>query len=57
MVQIKKDTNQIAVSDIVLMYGSDRNDIKTMRRAVKVEALPDYKRWLIFSKVILPLGI
>jgi MOSC domain-containing protein YiiM len=29
MVQIKKDTNQIAISEIVRMYGSDRNDIKS----------------------------
>ena len=41
IVQIKKDTNHVAISDIVRLYGSDRNDIKTMRRAVKVEALPE----------------
>jgi MOSC domain-containing protein YiiM len=48
IVQIKKDTNQVAISDIVRLYGSDRNDIKTMRRAVKVEALPEgWKRYFL----------
>ena len=41
IVQIKKDTNQVGISDIVRLYASDREDIKTMRRAVKVEALPE----------------
>ncbi|HZD35300.1 MAG TPA: MOSC domain-containing protein [Nitrososphaeraceae archaeon] len=41
IVQIKKDTSQVAISDIVRLYVSDRNDIKTMRHAVKVEALPE----------------
>jgi len=41
IVQIKKDTNQIAISDVVRLYASDREDIKTMRRAVRVEALPE----------------
>ena len=41
IVQIKKDSNRVGVSDIVRLYASDREDIKTMRRAVKVEALPE----------------
>jgi MOSC domain-containing protein YiiM len=41
MVKIKNDTNRVGVSDIVRLYGSDREDIKTMQRAVKVEALPE----------------
>jgi MOSC domain-containing protein YiiM len=48
IVRIKKDTNQVAISDIVRLYGSDRNDIKMMRRAVKVEALPEgWKRYFL----------
>jgi MOSC domain-containing protein YiiM len=41
IVQITKDPNRITISDIVRLYASDREDIKTMRRAVKVEALPE----------------
>ena len=43
IIQIHKDTNRVGISDIVRLYASDREDIKTMRRAVKVEALP--KGW------------
>jgi MOSC domain-containing protein YiiM len=41
IVKIKNDTNRVGVSDIVRLYASDREDIKTMQRAVKVEALPE----------------
>jgi MOSC domain-containing protein YiiM len=48
IVQIKKDTNQVAISDIARLYGKDRNDIKMMRRAIKVEALPEgWKRYFL----------
>jgi MOSC domain-containing protein YiiM len=39
--QIGKDPNQITIINIVRLYTSDKEDIKTMRRAVKVEALPE----------------
>lgn len=41
IVKIKNDTNRVGISDIVRLYASDREDTKTMRRAVKVEALPE----------------
>jgi MOSC domain-containing protein YiiM len=41
IVQITKDPNRITISDIVRLYASDREDIKMMQRAVKVEALPE----------------
>jgi MOSC domain-containing protein YiiM len=41
IIKIKKDTNRVAISDVVRLYASDREDINTMRRAVKVEALPE----------------
>jgi MOSC domain-containing protein YiiM len=41
IVQIKKDSNQVGISDIVRLYSSDRENTKMMRRAVKVEALPE----------------
>lgn len=41
IIQIHKDTNCVGISDIVRLYASDRKDIKTMRRAVKVGALPE----------------
>jgi MOSC domain-containing protein YiiM len=39
--QIGKDTNRITISDIVRLYSSEKEDIESMRRAVKVEALPE----------------
>jgi MOSC domain-containing protein YiiM len=41
IIQIKKDTNWVGISDIVRLYTSDREDIGMMRRAIKVEALPE----------------
>jgi MOSC domain-containing protein YiiM len=40
IIQINNDSNRVSISDIVRLYTTDRNDIKTMRRAVKVKALP-----------------
>ena len=39
--QIRKDPNGITISDVVRLYASDKEDIKMMRRAVKVEPLPE----------------
>ena len=39
IIQINNDSNRVSVSDIVRLY-TDRNDINTMRHAVKVKALP-----------------
>lgn len=41
IVRIKNDTNRVGIGDIVRLYASDREDINAMRRAVKVEALPE----------------
>jgi MOSC domain-containing protein YiiM len=41
IIQIKKDTIRVGITDIVRLYSSDREDIGMMRRAVKVEALPE----------------
>ena len=41
IIQIKKDTIRVGITDIVRLYSSDREDIEMMRRAVKVEALPE----------------
>ena len=41
IIKIKKDTNRVAISDVVRLYAIDREDISTMQRAVKVEALPE----------------
>ncbi len=51
IVQIKKDTNRVGISDIVRLYASDREDIKTMRRAVKVEALPEGWKHYFFEQI------
>jgi MOSC domain-containing protein YiiM len=41
IMQIKKDPTRVGISDIVRLYATDREDINMMRRAVKVEALPE----------------
>ena len=46
--QITKDPNQITISDIVRLYSIEREDLQTMRRAVKVDALPKgWKRYFL----------
>jgi MOSC domain-containing protein YiiM len=46
--QITKDPNQITISDIVRLYSIEREDLQTMRRAVKVGALPKgWKRYFL----------
>lgn len=39
--QIGKDPNRITINDIIRLYASEKEDIESMRRAVKVEALPE----------------
>jgi MOSC domain-containing protein YiiM len=51
IIQIKKDTNRVGISDIVRLYASDREDIKTMRHAVKVEALPEGWRHYFLEQI------
>ena len=51
IIQIKKDINQVGISDIVRLYASDREDIKTMRRAVKVEALPEGWKHYFYEQI------
>ena len=38
---ISRDQNSIAISDITRLYAFEKDDLETMRRAVKVEALPE----------------
>ena len=51
IIQIKKDIIQVGISDIVRLYASDREDIKTMRRAVKVEALPEGWKHYFYEQI------
>jgi MOSC domain-containing protein YiiM len=41
IIKIKKDSNRVGIIDIVRLYSSDRQNIKMMRRAVRVKALPE----------------
>lgn len=41
IIKLERDSNRVAISDIVRMYAMDREDIDMMRCAVKVEALPE----------------
>ena len=38
---IRRKQEEITVADITRLYGFERDDLKTMRRAVEVEALPE----------------
>ncbi|HET7643968.1 MAG TPA: MOSC domain-containing protein [Nitrososphaeraceae archaeon] len=41
IIKLEMDSNRVLISDIARMYARDREDIDTMRRAVKVKALPE----------------
>ena len=51
IVRIKNDTNRVGIGDIVRLYASDREDIKTMLRAVKVEALPEGWKHYFYEQI------
>lgn len=49
---IRKDENNVTVKDIVRLYvGDDDEDIETMRRATKIEALPEGWRYEFHQKI------
>lgn len=38
---IGREQEEISIADITRLYGFERGDVKTMRRAIEVEALPE----------------
>ena len=38
---VSRDGNDVSVSDITRLYAFEKDDLETLRRAVKVEALPE----------------
>ena len=38
---ISREKNKVTVKDIVRLYVDDEKDIETMRRAVRIKALPE----------------
>ena len=38
---IRRDQQEISIADIVRLYAFDKDDLKTMLRAIEVEALPE----------------
>src|SRR5260370_4617600 len=38
---VGREQQEISVADIVRLYAFDKNDLKTMRRAIEVKALPE----------------
>ena len=44
MERISRDDGRVTILDIFRLIGKDRDDIKTLRRAVKVKALPESLR-------------
>jgi MOSC domain-containing protein YiiM len=51
IIRIRKDINRIGISDIVRLYASNREDIKIMQRAVKVETLPDGWKHYFYEQI------
>ena len=41
IVQVSKDSNRITISDIVRLYASEKDDVESLRSAVKVKDLPN----------------
>jgi len=52
---ISRDPNHISIPDIVRLYAFEKDDLETMRRAIKVPALPQSWREY-FEKRIPPSG-
>jgi len=52
---LSRDANRIAISDITRLYAFEKDDLKTLRRAVKLEALSESWREY-FQKQIQKLG-
>jgi MOSC domain-containing protein YiiM len=48
---IRRDKNNVTVRDIVRIYIRDHEDIKTMKRAVKIEALPEGWKYEFQQKI------
>lgn len=48
---ISRDVTQVTISDIDRLFGSDRDDIETMRRVVGAEALPENLRAYFFQQI------
>ena len=42
---ISRDKNNVTVKDIVRLYVDDKQDIKTMQRAIRIKALPEEWRY------------
>jgi MOSC domain-containing protein YiiM len=42
---LNRDENRVSVDDIVRIYTADKKDLETMRRALKLEYLPDNWKW------------
>jgi MOSC domain-containing protein YiiM len=38
---ISRDENKVSVTDIVRVWVEDKNDVETMKRALKIESLPE----------------
>ncbi|HEV8592066.1 MAG TPA: MOSC domain-containing protein [Pyrinomonadaceae bacterium] len=38
---VSRDENKVSVTDIVRIYVEDKDDIRTMRRALRIDVLPD----------------
>jgi MOSC domain-containing protein YiiM len=48
---VKRDKNNVTVRDIVRIYVRDHEDIKTMKRAVKIGALPEGWKYEFQQKI------
>jgi MOSC domain-containing protein YiiM len=48
---IRKDKNNVTVRDIVRMYTRDHGDIEIMKRAIKIEALPEGWKYEFLQRI------
>ncbi len=48
---IGRDPNNISIADIVRLYAFEKDDLETLRRAVKLEALPESWRGYFLKQI------
>ena len=48
---LRRDENNITISDITRLYAFEKNDLETMRRAVKLEALSESWREYFLNQI------
>lgn len=53
---LSRDPNNITIADIVRVYAFEKDDVETMRRAMKVKALPESWREYFQERIAKPVA-